>query len=68
MSTKEWYHIELPEQYVELFKYYLRENNIYFEPSETDYLVHISCEMTSEDAEKVNSFIRLIKGAAGSKE
>lgn len=66
MSAKEWYHVELPVQYVELFKYYLRENDIYFEPSEAQYLVHLSCEMTEEDAEKANSFIKLIKGAAGS--
>ena len=64
MSAKEWYHVELPVQYIELFKYYLRENNIYFEPSEANYLVHISCEMTQEECEAANSFIKLIKGAA----
>lgn len=64
MSAKEWYHIELPLQYVELFKYYLRENDIYFEPSEANYLVHLSCHMTVEDCEKANEFVKLIKGAA----
>lgn len=64
MSAKEWYHVELPVQYVELFKYFLRENDIYFEPSEAHYLVHLSCEMTEEESELANSFLDLIKGAA----
>ena len=64
MPAKEWYHVELPVQYVELFKYYLRENDIYFEPSEANYLVHLSCQMDEEEAEKANGFIKLIKGAA----
>lgn len=64
MSAKEWYHVELPVQYVELFKYYLRENDIYFEPSEANYLVHLSCEMTREECELANAFIKLIKEAS----
>lgn len=64
MSAKEWYHVELPLRYVELFKYYLRENDIYFEPSEADCLVHISCKMTEEECDAVNEFLELIKGAA----
>ena len=63
MSAKEWYSVELPVQYVGLFKYYLSENDIYFEPSEADYLVHLSCHMTKEESELANSFLKLIKGA-----
>lgn len=62
MSAKEWYNVELPVQYVNLFKHYLREHDIYFEPSEADYLIHLSCHMTEEERELADEFLRLIRG------
>lgn len=63
MSVKVWYNVELPMQYANLFKYYLRENDIYFEPSEAGHLIHIECLMTKEELETANSFLELIRGA-----
>lgn len=41
----------------ELFKSYLREHNIYFEPSELGDSVHFSCKMTEEELNQANKWI-----------
>lgn len=63
MSTQEWYSVELTEAYANLLKHYLRENDIYFEPSSADNLIHFECLMTEDKRDKVNSFLKLIRDA-----
>lgn len=60
MSAKEWYSVELTNEYADLFKYYLRENKIYFEPSSAYNLVHFECLMTKDEYEMTQSFLELI--------
>lgn len=47
----------LTKNEAELFKKYLSENNIYFEPSEIDDSVYFLCQMTDEELDKANEWI-----------
>lgn len=57
MVNKQWYGIDLFRRHTGALKMYLRENDIYFEPSEMGPLVHIECLMTEEECEQVNKFL-----------
>ena len=46
---EENYSIELPRDKAELFKKYLRDQGIEFEPSEAQNLIHIECLMTLDE-------------------
>lgn len=61
MFEKQWYSVELTNEYANLFKYYLGENDIYFEPSSAGNLIHFECLMTKEEHEMTNSFLGLIR-------
>lgn len=41
----------------ELFKKYLNERDIYFEPSELADSIYFSCEMTEEELNEANKWI-----------
>lgn len=49
--------VELTRESATLFKNYLRENDIYFEASEADNLIHFSCELSWEEMKKANRWI-----------
>lgn len=42
----------------EKYKQYLRENNIYFEPSEAYDLVHISFMVTDEELKALDEWVK----------
>lgn len=46
---RDWYGTELTKEGAELFKEYLRHNDIYFEASQADSLIHFECFMTDEE-------------------
>ena len=48
---------ELTREEAELFKEYLRENDIYFEASEADHLIYFSCEMSAEEMDDANEWL-----------
>ena len=52
-----WYSVELTLDNAEIFREYLRENGIKFEPSGCYNLVHFECYMTNEERKAANKFI-----------
>lgn len=57
MDDKNWYGVDLFRRHSGALKTYLRENDIYFEPSEMGPLIHFECRMTEEECEQVNKFL-----------
>lgn len=54
---KQFYNVELQPKQAELLKDFLRENNIYFEPSSCYNLVHFEIKADNKEVEKVNQFL-----------
>ena len=54
---RDWYGTELSKEGAELFKDYLRLNDIYFEASQADDLVHFECFMTMPELYSANEWI-----------
>lgn len=54
---RDWYGTELTKEGSELFKDYLRLNDIYFETSQADNLIHFECFMTMEELYFANKWI-----------
>ena len=54
---RKWYSVELPKNEATEFKYYLKENNIKFEPSEAYNLIHFQCYMTFEELYAANRYL-----------
>lgn len=46
---RDWYGTELTKEGAELFKDYLRLNDIYFEASQAGDWIHFECFMTDEE-------------------
>lgn len=57
-DKKRWYNVELQERQAEAFKAYLRCQEIYFEPSSADNLVHFKCLMDADEKYFTNLFLR----------
>ena len=57
-NYKEWYSVELDEDTAEIFRHYLRERGIRYEPSSAWNLVHFECYMTNEERKAANDFIQ----------
>ena len=51
---------ELSAGQAEKFKKYLKENNIRYETSEADTLIHFECYMNQSEMEKANSLLDTI--------
>ena len=54
---KHFYNVELNKQDAEKLKVYLKENGIYFEPSECYSLIHFEVKVDEAELEKVNKFL-----------
>lgn len=54
---KKFYNVELDKNNAEKLKVFLKENEIYFEPSSCYNLVHFEIKMDKAEAEKVNGFL-----------
>lgn len=52
-----WYNVELTQEKAEDLKIYLRNHNIYFEPSEAYNLIHIECLLNDNEVDLVNEFL-----------
>lgn len=63
-DKKRWYNVELQERQAELFKAYLRCQEIYFEPSSAGNLVHFQCLMDADEKYFTNLFLRSLMGNA----
>ena len=57
-ANKTWYSIELSQRYAGIFKNYLRNADIYYEPSEAGLGIHFECHMTEEEYESASIFLR----------
>lgn len=49
--------VDLPKKEAEMFTKYLKDNNLYFEPSENGNLIHFECLMTDEELEEANKWL-----------
>lgn len=56
-TDKTWYSIELSTKYAGIFKKYLRNADIYYEPSEAGSAVHFECRMSEEEYEAASNFL-----------
>lgn len=57
-DKKAWYHLDLTKEKAEILKKFLRQSDIYYEPSENGTLIHFECRMTRMECDLVNEFIR----------
>ena len=53
-----WYNVELIVEKADRFKDWLREQNIYFEPSSAGNLIHFECLMTLIQRDRTNEFLK----------
>lgn len=54
---KTFYNVELNKTDAEKLKVFLKENGIYFEPSECYNLIHFEVKADKTELEKVNAFL-----------
>ena len=54
---KHFYNVELNKEDAEKLKMYLKENEIYFEPSACYNLIHFEIKVDEEEVKKVNAFL-----------
>lgn len=57
-----WYNVELSKEKAEEFKYWLRGENIYFEPSSAGNLIHFECLMNPFLRDCANTFLQSLGG------
>lgn len=62
---KKWFRTDLKQRHADPLKAYLKENDIYFEPSENGDWIHFEVLMTSKEADQVNGFLDSIFGWIG---
>ena len=58
MTGKQLWSCQVDKKTAEKYKQYLRENNIYFEPSEAYDLVHISFMVTDEELKALDEWVK----------
>lgn len=49
--------VDLPKKEAERLTKYLKDNNLYFEPSENGQLVNFECLMSDKELEKANNWL-----------
>ena len=54
---RDWYGTELTKEGARIFKLYLLRNDIYFEASEADDLIHFECYMNAPELYLANKWI-----------
>ena len=54
---KKYYSVELNQKIADKFKVFLKQNNIYFEPSACYNLVHFEVKVDEKELKKVNNFL-----------
>lgn len=57
MNDKKYYSVELTQDKSDLLKVYLKENNIYYEPSQCYNLIHFEVKCNKEELEKINQYL-----------
>lgn len=56
-NIRVWFYISLSRENADKLNAYLKDNNVYFEPSENGNLVHFACHMTNEERRAANKFL-----------
>ena len=56
-NIRVWFYINLSRKNADLLNAYLKDNDIYFEPSENNDFVHFACYMTNEERRSTNQFL-----------
>ena len=57
---KRFYNAELNKEDAEKLKAYLKENGIYFEPSDCYNLIHFEIKADEAELKKVNEFLKTL--------
>ena len=57
-ELRTWCSVELNEDNAEIFRHYLRERGIKYEPSSAWNLIHFECYMTNEERKAANIFLQ----------
>lgn len=60
MLDKKYYSAELDTKTAEALKVFLKQNNIYFEPSACYNLIHFEIKVDKNELEKVNNFLKTL--------
>lgn len=57
MTIRVWFYINLTKEDAVKLNAYLKDNDVYFEPSENGDFVHFACYMTNEERRAANQFL-----------
>lgn len=60
MLAKKYYSVELNNDKAEALKVFLKQNNIYFEPSACYNLIHFEIKLNEVELDKVNKFLDIL--------
>lgn len=56
-NVRVWFYINLTKEDADKLNSYLKDNNVYFEPSENGSFVHFACYMTNKERRATNQFL-----------
>lgn len=56
-NIRVWFYINLIREHADKLNVYLKDNNVYFEPSENGPYVHFACYMTNKERRDANQFL-----------
>lgn len=56
-NIRVWFYINLSKEHAVKLNAYLKDNNVYFEPSENYDFVHFACYMTNKERRAANQFL-----------
>lgn len=57
MLNKKYYNVELTTDKAEALKVFLKQNNIYYEPSQCYNLIHFEIKLNEVELDKVNKYL-----------
>ena len=56
-NIRVWFYINLTKENAIKLNAYLKDNDVYFEPSENYDFVHFACHMTNKERRAANQFL-----------
>lgn len=56
-NIRVWFYINLTKEDAIKLNAYLKDNDVYFEPSENGDFVHFACHMTNKECRAANQFL-----------
>ena len=56
-NIRVWFYINLSKENAKKLNAFLKDNDVYFEPSENGDFVHFACYMTNKERRDANKFL-----------